>query len=47
MKIKLIAIAKDEAAYLPEWIHYHLSVGFDSISVLTNGITDNTDKVLE
>lgn len=46
MKVKLIAIAKDEAAYLPEWIHHHLRAGFDSIAVLANGITDNTNQVL-
>lgn len=46
MKIKLIAIAKDEAAYLPEWIYHHLNVGFDAITVLTNGISDNTHEVL-
>lgn len=46
MKIKLVAIAKDEAAYLSEWIYHHLHFGFDSIDVYTNNISDNTKDVL-
>lgn len=46
-KVKLIAIAKDEAAYLPEWIFHHLYFGFDEIEVLINRTTDNTDNVLK
>ena len=45
-KIKLVAIAKDEAAYLPEWIYHHLSIGVDAIDVYLNGITDNSFKVM-
>lgn len=41
-KIKLIAIAKDEAAYLPEWIFHHLHFGFDAIDIYVNNTTDNT-----
>lgn len=44
---KIIAIAKDEAAYLAEWIHHHLFFGFDSIDIYTNRLTDNTEEVLE
>ena len=44
--LKLIAIAKDEAAYLPEWIYHHLRIGFDEIDVYLNGITDNSFKVM-
>jgi hypothetical protein len=40
--VRLIAIAKDEAAYLPEWIFHHLSVGFDSVEVYVNNTSDNT-----
>jgi len=46
-KLKLVAIAKDEAAYLPEWIYHHLSIGFDEIEVLVNYTTDNSLDVLE
>ncbi|WP_413441666.1 glycosyltransferase family 2 protein [Synechococcus sp. MIT S1220] len=44
--LKLVAIAKDEAAYLPEWIYHHLRIGFDEIDVYLNGITDNSFKVM-
>lgn len=42
MKVKLVAIAKDEAAYLPDWIFHHLYFGFDSIDIYVNNTTDNT-----
>ncbi len=45
-KVKLVAIAKDEAAYIPEWVHHHLFVGFDEIEIFINRTTDNSDKVL-
>ncbi|MGR5254377.1 glycosyltransferase family 2 protein [Vibrio astriarenae] len=41
-KVKLVAIAKDEAAYLPEWIAHHLYFGFDKIEVHVNNTSDNT-----
>tara|TARA_Y100000588_G_scaffold394892_1_gene518117 strand:- start:2478 stop:3671 length:1194 start_codon:yes stop_codon:yes gene_type:complete len=41
-RVKLVAIAKDEAAYLPDWIFHHLHFGFDSIDVYVNNTTDNT-----
>lgn len=46
-KIKLAAIAKDEAAYLPEWIHHHLYFGFDCIEIYINNTTDNSYSVIE
>ncbi|MGY5449819.1 glycosyltransferase family 2 protein [Agarivorans sp. MS3-6] len=45
-KIKLIAIAKDEAAYLPEWIHHHLYFGFSEIHIMVNRTEDNTKEIL-
>lgn len=42
LKIKLVAIAKDEAAYLPEWIFHHLYFGFDQIDIYVNNTSDNT-----
>lgn len=45
-KIKLLAIAKDEAAYLPEWIFHHLYFGFDEIEILVNRTSDNTLKLM-
>ena len=46
-KIKLAAIARDEAAYLPEWIFHHLDFGFDEIEIYINNTVDNSSAVLE
>ncbi|MCT8985753.1 glycosyltransferase family 2 protein [Shewanella phaeophyticola] len=45
-KVKLVAIAKDEAAYIPEWVHHHLFLGFDDIEIFINRTTDNSEAVL-
>jgi hypothetical protein len=45
-RVKLIAIAKDEAAYLPEWIHHHLYFGFDAIDIYVNRTSDNSWAIL-
>ncbi|MBO1254758.1 glycosyltransferase family 2 protein [Alteromonas sp. 5E99-2] len=47
VKVKLAAIARDEAAYLPEWIFHHLEFGFDEIEIYINNTSDNSLKVLE
>jgi hypothetical protein len=47
LKVKLVAIAKDEAAYLPDWIFHHIYFGFDQISIYVNNTTDNTEKIKE
>jgi len=44
-KIKLVAIAKNEACYLPEWIAHHLYFGFDSIDIYVNNTSDNTENI--
>ena len=44
--LKLVAIAKDEAAYLSEWIYHHLSIGVAEIDVYLNGISDNSYKLM-
>ena len=44
--IKLVAIAKDEAAYLAEWIYHHLSIGIQEIDIYLNGITDNSYRLM-
>lgn len=45
IKVKLVAIAKDEAAYLPEWIFHHLYFGFDQIDIYVNNSNDCTDRL--
>lgn len=47
LNIKLVAIAKDEAAYLPEWIFHHLYFGFDQIDIYVNNTSDNTFALKE
>lgn len=47
MKIKVVAIAKDEAAYLPEWCFHHLYFGFNACEVWLNNISDNSVAVCE
>ena len=46
-KIKLVAIAKNEAAYLPQWIHHHFQVGFNEIEIYINDTTDNSVAICE
>ncbi len=45
--VKLIAIAKNEAPYLPEWLFHHLYFGFDQIVVYINNSTDNSWELPE
>ena len=47
MNIKLVAIAKDEAAYLSEWIFHHLYFGFDEIDIYINFTSDESEKLLK
>ena len=44
---RLVAIAKDEASYIADWIHHHLYFGFDQIHVYVNRTTDNTIAILK
>lgn len=46
-RVKLVAIAKNEAAYLPEWLYHHLYIGVDSIEVHYNRCSDNTENYKE
>lgn len=45
-KIKIIAIAKDEAAYMPQWIYHHLNFGFDAVELWLNDTSDNSLPLL-
>ena len=47
IKVKLVAIAKDEAAYFNEWVYHHLYFGFDDIEIHINRTSDNSAEVLE
>lgn len=39
-------IAKNEEAYLIEWVAYHRLIGFDNILIYENKSTDNSAKIL-
>ena len=41
-RVKLVAIARNEGAYLPEWIFHHLYFGFSEIDIYVNNSTDNS-----
>lgn len=45
-RIKLVAIAKDEAAYIPQWVFHHLYFGFDAVEVWVNNSTDESINLL-
>ena len=45
VRVKLVAIAKDEAAYIPDWIFHHLHFGFDAIDIYVNNTSDNTQEI--
>ena len=47
IKVKIVAIAKDEAAYFADWVHHHLHFGFDEIEIHVNRTTDNSAQVLD
>lgn len=46
-KVKIVAIAKDEGAYIAEWVFHHLYFGFDAIDIYVNRTTDNTCSILD
>ncbi|MCQ8850416.1 hypothetical protein NQT74_17685 [Alteromonas stellipolaris] len=46
MKIKVIGLASNDAAYVAEWVFHHLYCGFDEIEVLVYNSTDRTINVL-
>lgn len=47
MNIRIIAIAKDECAYLSEWVHHHFYFGVDSIHIAVNATNDPSLSLLE
>lgn len=46
MKIKVAAIAKDEGAYIPEWVFHHLHFGFDAVEIWVNNTRDSSIEIL-
>ncbi|MCI1987175.1 MAG: glycosyltransferase family 92 protein [Lactobacillus sp.] len=46
-KIAIVAILKDEASYVQEWVEYHRLIGVDFFYIYDNGSTDNIKEVLQ
>ena len=46
-RIKIGAIAKDEAPYLIDWVFHHFYFGFDEIEIRINNTSDNSVAVLQ
>jgi hypothetical protein len=42
----IVAIIKDEASYIPEWIEYHRSIGFEHFVIFNNDSTDDIRGVV-
>lgn len=40
-------IIKNEAEYMPEWLEYHLLVGFEKFYIYDNESTDNIKQILQ
>ncbi len=45
--LSIVAIVKNEADYIEEWIRYHLLVGIDRFFIYDNGSTDETCRILQ
>ena len=46
MRIKIAAIAKNEGAYLPQWIFHHYKFGVREFEVWVNQSTDDSLEIL-
>ena len=42
----LVAVARDEGAYIAEWLAFHLAVGFNRILVFDHGSIDDTTAIV-
>lgn len=40
--VKLVAIAKNEGPYIPQWVYHHFSAGVDLIEIHINNTSDNS-----
>lgn len=47
VRVALVAIARDEGAYLANWIAHHLYFGFDEFHIWVNRTTDSTNALLK
>ena len=47
LDVAIVAIVKDEAEYLEEWLAFHLALGVDHFFIYDNGSTDGSAELLE
>src|SRR4051794_14950598 len=47
MTVCLVAIAKNEARFLPEWLAHYVALGIDRIFLFDNESTDATAEIVE
>ncbi|MEX1334907.1 MAG: glycosyltransferase family 2 protein [Candidatus Limnocylindrales bacterium] len=47
LTMAVVAIVKDEAEYLEEWLAFHLALGVDHFFIYDNGSTDGSAELLE
>ena len=47
LRVAIVAIVKNEADYLEEWLAYHLALGVDHFFLYDNGSTDGSAELLE
>lgn len=45
-RVRLCAIARNEAASLGGWVAHHLAAGFDGIEIALNGCDDDSEEIL-
>jgi tetratricopeptide (TPR) repeat protein len=46
-RVALLTSVRNEGVWLPEWIAYHLALGFDKIVIYANDCTDSSDNLLK
>lgn len=46
-QLSIVAIMKNEGAYIKEWLDYHILVGVEKFYLYDNESTDNTTKILK
>jgi glycosyltransferase involved in cell wall biosynthesis len=47
MTVAVVAIVKNEALYIDEWLYFHTQQGIDKFFIYDNESTDNTLKILQ
>lgn len=47
MRVSLVAIAKDEGRFLPEWLAHYIAIGIDHIFLFDNESSDRTGEIVQ